>query len=232
MSWDTIEELQRDPRFAEAYGLLRQGDRLAVDHALAKASKRMQRLLGRHPQLPWEGLGPEDAAALDLAVRTQIALGVFRATFATQFSEGRTPITEAIDRAAETVDADAARLVFTRLRQEKDGLGTFDVAKASAFHQLIADLTDVYGMPALRLASIASGAALSVDVVLENVEDEDEADDQLADIRRGGARSIHAHARRKDIPLVHGAALWVLAMRGRGNVFGEEERTVTYTDHG
>ena len=78
---------------------------------------------------------------------------------------------------------------------------------------------------------VASGAGLSVDVVLENNTDPDEIDAQLVDIRRGVARTMLSHARRKDIPLVHAAALWVLAMRGRGSVFGEEERTAAYTDY-
>lgn len=231
MTWKSIDELKRDPFIEEALAMARQGDRLAIEHALVASWERMRRFGDQHAGLPWEGLKPDAAVALDRVVRNQIALGFFRTTFAAKYSGGRTPITALVDQAADAIEAHGAREVFAQLRREKDGLGAFDAGQQSAFHQLLAALGDKYGMPVMRLASIATGAALSVDVVLENVEDDDEADQQLADLRRGVARSIQSHARRKELPLVHGAALWVLAMRGRGSVFGEQEQTASYTEH-
>lgn len=232
MTWHSIETLRADPRFATAYEPLPQGKRLALEHALGQGALRLQGFVDRHPPAPWEHLDDASAEALDQAIRTQIGLGLFRVTFASRYSRDHTAITEAVDRAATERDAVAAEKVMEQLGRTRDGLKKFDVHQPSAFHQLLADLVDVYGMPVMRLASIASGTALSVDVVLENVDAEAELDAQLTDIRTGVARSMQSHARRKDIPVVHAAALWVLAMRGRGSLFGEEERTVQYTDHG
>ena len=232
MPWHSLTQLRTDPDFDALYDQLPQGKRLALDHAIAQGALRMKGFITRHQPMLWDELEPEAATALDHAIRTQIGLGVFRVTVAGRYSRDHTAMTEAIDRAASHVDAREAHVVMGELAKDRDGLAQFDVNQPAAFHQLLAELTDVYGMPVMRLASIASGTALSVDVVLENVDVDVELDAQLVDIRKGAMRSMLSHARHRQIPFVHAAALWVLAMRGRGSLFGEEERTVQYTDHG
>lgn len=226
-----IDDLRKTPAFREAYGRLDQGKRLAVDHGLIKASMGMQGFLNRANTVLWSALSPDDAQALDTAVRTQLALGVFRATFANSYTRDSIPVTSAVDEAARVTDVRAAALVLGRIARQNPGLRDVDPSAPAAFHQVLDGLTRSHGMSALRLGSIASDAALAVDVAIDALfERPSLLDDQLRGIRQGAVDAIQDHAAAKNLPVVWAAAIWVLAMRQRASMFGEEERTQAYAD--
>lgn len=231
MSWVSIETLRQTRTFRDAYERLDQGSRLGVDHALVKASRALKEFVLRQEKFHWRLLHRDDARALDTAVRTELALGAFRVTFANGYTRRSLPLTDAVDEAAEETDVRAASLVLRRLSRHNAFFEQVEPHKASAFHQVLDRLTRVHGMDVMRLGGVATDAALAIDVAIDALIDSpDMLHDQLIGIREGASEAIQKHCVEKNIPGWNAAALWVLALRGRCSVFGEEERTQAYSD--
>ena len=232
MSAHHIDELRSTPAFIDAYAHLPQGRRLAVDHALAEASRAMDAFVRRCKPVLWEELEADDARAFDTTVRTLLALGVYRAAFANTFTRDHLPITTAVDDAVRATDVRATRLTLGRLGRRSPLVASVEPEQSAAFHQLLDGMTRSHGVPVMRLASVVSDAAMAADVAIDALFDDVESlDAQLRALREGAGGEVQQHALDKGIPIVEAGALWVLAMRERCSVFGDEERTQMYTDH-
>lgn len=232
MSTHHIDDLRETPAFKKAYDQLDQRRRLAVDHALHKASRAMDLFVRRCEPVLWADLKPDDAHAFDTTVRTQLALGVYRATFANAFTRDFLPITDAVDEAVRATDIRAARLALGRFARQSALLADVDPAQSAAFHQVLDRMTRAHGLPVMRLAAVVTDAAMAADVAIDALsEDSASLVAQLSALREGAGDEMQRHAQEKGIPAVEAGALWVLAMRERCSVFGNEERTQMYSDY-
>lgn len=233
--WGRFPDEHQHPAFGKAYRLLDAERRAKADSGIAIAADQMHALLG-HPllkPLPWPGLSPRVAASVDMAIRTFLAMGVFRVASAQALGSQRTTLSDGLDQAADNVDRRAAELALRQLAETCPTLATVRPSDA-AYHHLLNRLMRQHTGIAFTVAQLQSDPSTALDLTLET------------GLKHSGLASIVAHQEKirrqvqaesraaiagSDLPLEAAVALWMLALMGMGRVFGEDDQTVAYADY-
>lgn len=231
--WGRFPDHGQHPDFAKAYRRLQPERRSEVDQVIAHAAQQMHELLEHRMLLPltWPGVSPAAARSIDMAERTCMAMGVFRLAIAGRLGTGRTDLSDGLDRAADNVDKRAIQFALHALSDKYPKLREVNAGDNSAYHMLLNHTVRHYSKDAFELAHEQSQLSEKLDLTLETGLNAGVllsivvSQDQIRrDVRKQTAVSI------SELPVELAVALWLVAIKGLGRLFGEDDKTMAYAD--
>lgn len=233
--WGRFPHPTHHPAFGKAYSRLDTENRAAADAAIGAAADRMHALL-EHPlcrPMPWKGLDVQTARTVDMAERTCIAMGVFRLSIAGRLGSQRTMLSDGLDQAADNVDRRAGGLAVHALAERYPHLETVKVGESAAYHRLLNHVARVFPGQGFAVAQAQSEMASGLDLTLETGLDHGVLGSLIAHqskIRQDVREATNGIVAQGQMPLEPAVALWLLAVMGLGQVFGEDDNTLAYAD--